>query len=239
MAYAQKYLERAIELIQTIESVEMEKIQKVAAVAAQSIMDGGILHLFGSGHSAIPTQEVYIRAGSLSNTRPISLERFLDSFERIEGVGKALMRGFDGKKGEVLIVFSNSGVNPLPIEVAQIGKQLGLFTVCVCSFEHTAKAEPRLADHTRLCDVVDIAIDSHTPYGDAGLEMPGLPMHIGPLSTIAGVSIVNAIVAETVEQLVAAGVTPPVRISRNTPGGDAHNLQFQEKYADRIPELKL
>jgi len=239
MTYAQKYLERATQLIQSIESDEMEKIQKVAKVTAQSIMDGGILHLFGSGHSAIPTQEVYIRAGSLSNTRPISLERFLDSFERIEGVGSALMRGFDGKKGEVLIVFSNSGVNPLPVEVAQIGKKLGLFTVCVCSFEHTEKAEPRTADHKRLRDVVNVAIDSHAPYGDAGLEMPGLPMHIGPLSTIAGVSIVNAIVAETIEQLVAAGVTPPVRISRNTPGGDAHNLQFQEKYAARIPELRL
>lgn len=239
MALAQKYFERAIELIHQIESNELEKIQEVAGITAKSIVNGGIVHLFGSGHSSIPTQEVYIRAGSLSNARPISLERFLDSFERIEGVGNALMRGFDGKAGEVLMVFSNSGVNPLPIEVALNGKKLGLFTVGISSFAHTQKAESRQKDGMKLRDVVDISIDSHVPYGDAGLEMTGLPMAIGPLSTIAGVSIVNAIMAETIEQLLALGVTPPVRISRNTPAGDAHNLQFQEKYADRIPELRL
>ena len=239
MAYARKYLERAVALIHQIESNELEKIQKVAAVTAKSIIEGGIVHLFGSGHSAIPTQEVYIRAGSLSNARPISLERFLDSFERIEGVGDALMRGFDGKTGEVLIIFSNSGVNPLPIEVALTGRRLGLFTVGVSSFDHTQKAESRQSDGRKLCDVVDISIDSHVPYGDAGLQIEGLDMPIGPLSTIAGVSIVNSIMAETIEQLLALGATPPVRISRNTPAGDAHNLQFQEKYADRIPELRL
>lgn len=239
MAYAQKYLERAVMLIHQIESSELEKIQKFAAVTAKSIIDGGIVHLFGSGHSTIPTQEVYIRAGSLSNARPISLERFLDSFERIEGVGNALMRGFDGKAGEVLIIFSNSGVNPLPIEVALTAKKLGLFTVGVSSFNHMQKAKSRQSDGKKLCDVVDISIDSHVPYGDAGLQIEGCEMPIGPLSTIAGVSIVNAIMAETIEQLLALGVTPPVRISRNTPAGDAHNLQFQEKYADRIPELRL
>jgi len=239
MAYAQKYMERAIQLIQEIESSELEKIQKVAAVTARSIINGGIVHLFGSGHSAIPTQEVFIRAGSLSNARPISLERFLDSFERIEGVGNALMRGFDGKAGEVLIVFSNSGVNPLPIEVALTGKKLGLFTVGVSSYTHTQKAKSRQSDGKRLCDVVDVSIDSHAPYGDAGLEIAGLSMPIGPMSTIAGVSIINSIMAETIEQVLTLGGTPPVRISRNTPVGDKHNLQFQEKYADRIPELRL
>jgi uncharacterized phosphosugar-binding protein len=64
-------------------------------------------------------------------------------------------------------------------------------------------------------------------------------MRIGPLSTLAGVTIVNAIIAETIEAIQTLGVMPPVRISRNTPGGDDHNLQYIQKYGDRIPELKL
>jgi uncharacterized phosphosugar-binding protein len=91
----------------------------------------------------------------------------------------------------------------------------------------------------RLMDVVDVAIDSHAPYGDAGLEIAGVPSKVCPLSSAAGITIVNAMVAETIEQIIALGGTPPVRISRNTPGGAEHNQQYRQRYGDRIPELKM
>ena len=238
MSLSNDYFHRIRDLINTIESEEVEAIQRAAKEIARSIINGGIVHLFGSGHSAIPTQEVYIRAGSLTNALPISLDRILDTFERIEGVGEALMRRFDGRPSEVLIVFSNSGVNPLPIEVAQIGKQLGLFTVGVSSVEHSRNSEPKHSSGKRLMDIVDLSIDSHVPYGDAGLALEGLPMKIGPLSTIAGVTIINAIMAQSIEEITTAGETPPVRISRNMPGGDENNRRYIEQYGDRIPELR-
>lgn len=238
MGLSNDYFDRVRQLIETIEANEAEAIHRAAREIARSIIDGGILHLFGSGHSAIPTQEVYIRAGSLTNALPISLDRILDTFERIEGVGEALMHRFTGKPGEVLIVFSNSGVNPLPIEVAQIGAARGLFTIGVSSVEHSLKSEPRHSSGKRLMELVDLSIDTHVPYGDAGLEVEGLPMKIGPLSTVAGVTIINAIIAQAIEEITKAGATPPVRISRNTPGGDEHNRRFIEQYGDRIPELR-
>jgi uncharacterized phosphosugar-binding protein len=94
-------------------------------------------------------------------------------------------------------------VNPLPIEVALAGKQKDLLTVGVTSFEHSLRSQPKLPNGNRLLDVVDIAIDTHVPYGDAGLEVANLPMKIGPLSTLAGVTIVNAIIAETIEAILA------------------------------------
>jgi uncharacterized phosphosugar-binding protein len=239
LTYAHAYFERAHRLMDEIEAAETSKIEQAATKVAQSVMAGGILHLFGSGHSALPTHEVYIRAGSLTNARPVSLERILDTFERVEGNGLALMKGFDGKPGEVLIVFSNSGVNPLPIEILLEGKRRGLFTVAVSSYDHSLRSEPKHSSGKRLMDLADLSIDSHVPYGDAGLEMPELKMKIGPMSTIAGVSIVNAIIAETIEKIVTAGGEPPVRISRNTPGGDQHNEKFRLLYNSRIPELNL
>jgi len=239
MTAAQSYFASAHQLFEEIAAQELEKIRQVAQAAARSVMAGGILHLFGSGHSAIPTQEVYIRAGGLTNTRPVSLERVLDVFERIEGVGAALMKNFDGRPGEVLIVFSNSGVNPLPIEVVLEGKRRGLFTAAVTSFEHSLRVDPKHSSAQRLMDVAEVAIDSHVPYGDAGLEIAGVPGKVGPLSTLAGVVIVNAIMAETIEQIVAQGGSPPVRISRNIPGGVEHNQPYIDRYGDRIPELKL
>jgi uncharacterized phosphosugar-binding protein len=239
MSAGNLYIETAKSLLQVIEDEEMGKIRQVAQAAARSMVAGGILHLFGSGHSSIPTQELFIRAGSLTNARPVSLERNLDVFERIEGVGLALMRNFDGRPGEVLVVISNSGVNPLPIEVALEGKRRGLVTAAIVSFDHSRKVEPKHSSGKRLIDVVDIAIDSHAPYGDAGLEIAGVPSKVCPLSNVAGVTIVHALVAETIEQIVALGGTPPVRISRNTPGGMEHNQKYIKLYGERIPELKL
>ncbi len=239
MSAAQNYIDTAGRLLQEIALHEMTKITQVAQVAARSIMEGGIIHIFGSGHSAIPAQELYIRAGSLTNVRPVSLERILDLFEGIEGVGSTLMRHFDGRPGEVLVVISNSGVNPLPIEVALAGKKHGLFTVAITSFDHTRQVESKHSSGMHLKDIVDVAIDSHAPYGDAGLEIEGVPSKVCALSNVAGVTIVHAITAETIEQIVALGGIPPVRISRNTPGGAEHNQQYIERYGDRIPELKL
>jgi uncharacterized phosphosugar-binding protein len=188
----------------------------------------------------MPTQEVFIRAGSLTNARPVSLDRNLDSFERIEGIGEALMRGFAGRSGEVLFVFSNSGVNPLPIEVALDGKRRGLFTIGVTSMEHSQRSTPKHSSGKRLHEVVDLAIDTHVPYGDVGLEVEGLPMRIGPLSTIAGVAIINAVMAETIEAVMAAGEAPPVRISRNTPDGMEKIIQSsgnQVRIVTLAPEM--
>lgn len=238
MSLAEGYFERAHQLLRDIEASEKEKIHLAADELARSIKYGGILHLFGSGHSAIPTQEVYIRAGSITNALPLSLDRILDTFERIEGTGAALMGRFTGQKGEVLIVLSNSGVNPLPVEVAMIGKERGLFTIGISSYEHSQNVAPKHSSGKRLMQVVDLSIDSHVPYGDAGLSVEVLPVKIGPLSTLAGVSIVNAIIAQTIENLVNMGETPPVRVSRNLPGGDENNRRYIERYGDRIPELR-
>lgn len=239
MSAGKRYFELVGVLLEKIAADEMEKICRVAKASATSIINGGILHLFGVGHSAIPAHELFIRAGSLTNARPISLEPILDLFEQIEGVGSTLMRNFDGQPGEVLVVVSNSGVNPVPIEVALEGRKHRLFTVAITSFSHSRQVEPKHSSGMRLMDVVDVAIDSHAPYGDAGLDITGVPGKVCPLSSVAGITIVNAIAAETIEQIIALGGTPPVRISRNTPGGAEHNQQFRQRYGDRIPELKL
>ena len=239
MSAGKRYFDLVRGLLDEIAANEMEKISQVALVAARSIIDGGILHLFGVGHSSIPAHELFIRAGSLTNARPVSLEPILDLFERIEGVGSTLMRNFDGRPGEVLVVISNSGINPVPVEVALEGKKHGLFTVAITSFAHSRQVEPKHSSGKRLMDVVDVAIDSHAPYGDAGLEIEGVPSKVCPLSSAAGITIVNAMVAETIEQIISLGGTPPVRISRNTPGGAEHNQQYRQRYGDRIPELKM
>ena len=204
---------------------------------ADCIIHGGIPHIFGSGHSSIPAKEVFIRAGTLSCLRAIAVNEDLDQYERIEGVASAVLSRYDLQSGDLLIVISNSGINPLPIEVALIGKEKGLDVVALSSLSHSLAQKSRHSSQRRLAEIADITIDTHVPEGDASMHIPSLPMKIGPLSTLAGVAIMNTIVVETIIKILEKGEEPPVRISRNMPGGDEHNARFKQKYGNRIPEL--
>lgn len=234
-----QYYEHLVSLLLTLFEEEKPKIQMVGRHIAESTLKGGIIHTFGVGHSALPMEEVFIRAGTFCNIRPLTLDGFrLDLFENIPKVGETLMRGFDGQPGEVMIVFSNSGVNPLPIEVALESKKRGLYTVAVTSFAHSRAVLPKHESGMRLLEIADCAIDTHVPYRDAALTLSDYPYKMCPLSTIANITIIHAILAEAAEQIRLAGAHPPIRVSRNTPEGPEHNRQFVLKYGDRIPELR-
>ena len=237
MTSARDYLKEARQLLTVIEEEETETIQVVADRMSDSMIDGGIAHVFGSGHSAIGAKEVFIRAGTLSSIRAIGLEHELDKFERLEGVAETILGDYELLPGEVLIVISNSGINPLPVEMAMAGNSRELHTVAVTSLKHSRTAPSRHSSGKKLFEVADIVLDTHVPSGDAALEVPDLPVPIGPLSTLAVVSIMDAIVVETITDMLDKGHTPPVRMSRNLPGGDEHNQRFREQYGDRIPEL--
>ena len=57
---------------------------------------------------------------------------------------------------------------------------------------------------------------------------------MGPTSTAVGASLINTIVIEAVERLIARGIVPPVFMSANLDGGDEHNRKIFEEYKDNI-----
>ena len=76
------------------------------------------------------------------------------------------------------------------------------------------------------------------PPGDALLpDVDGLPP-VGPGSTLASVALVNAVFVHAAVTMRRLGHEPPVRVSRNVPGGDEVNDRLAERYGDRIPELR-
>ena len=46
--------------------------------------------------------------------------------------------------------------------------------------------------------------------------------------------LAQQIVVEVVARLLAAGITPPVYLSDNVPGGKEHNAEIEARYAGRI-----
>lgn len=51
---------------------------------------------------------------------------------------------------------------------------------------------------------------------------------MGPVSTIAGSFLVHTLSALSIEKIMEKGLTPPVFLSSNAPGGLAHNRKLLE-----------
>ena len=239
MTHMQEYLNIVQKMYAEIEKYEGDHIHKAAELLSQSIMTGNIAHIFGTGHSEMVCKEVFSRAGSLSCFRVIGTHYELEKFERLEGMASIIMADYEIRKGEIVCVISSSGINALPIEIASIAKEKEAFVIAFTSLSHSKLVNPRHSSGKKLYEIADLVIDSHVPAGDAVIELTGLDMMVGPVSSLANILIINSIVVETTARILENGQMPPIRISRNLPAGDKHNERFKRLYSQRIPELKL
>lgn len=236
----ERYLDRLGELLDELRA-QGKAIERAAELLAESIAAGGIVHVFGSGHSHMMAEEVFYRAGGLFAFNAM-LDINLTSFgtlkagmvERAEGYAPVVLDSFDVRPGEVVIVVSNSGINPVPIELAIEAGRRGAKTIAVTSAERYASAASRHSSGKKLADVVDLTIDSRVPVGDAVLTFDGMSAPVAAASTALGAALMNALVAQTVEAMLAAGQQPPAIVSMNVPGGDQRNVELAERYGPRL-----
>lgn len=234
---ASLYFDKMTALFAEIRAGELDTVQLLGGKIGRSVADGNIVHLFGSGHSHMAANEAFVRAGTLTAVRAIWPRQETDKLERVEGLGDAVLKFGDVRPGEFLFVISNSGINPLPIDVALAARRRGAVTVAVGSKAHSFSVASRHSSGKRLFEMCDYALDTHVPAGDALLSEPPFPHAYGPASTAASVLLIQAVLAEAVHWMLANGFDPPVRVSRNMPGGDERNDRLGELYRHRIPEL--
>ena len=88
-----------------------------------------------------------------------------------------------------------------------------------------------------LHDLVDIAIDTKVPVGDAVVTVPGAGEPVAAVSTFANAFALNCLVIRTIEELTRRGIEPPIWRSGNAPGGDAANARFLDRFRHRVPGL--
>lgn len=82
--------------------------------------------------------------------------------------------------------------------------------------------------------MADVLIDNHVPAGDAMIGLPGAAVAVGPASTVAGATILQAVLVEAVCRLAARGMIPPVYVSSKLPGADEHNAALVRRYQGRV-----
>ncbi|PKF86132.1 hypothetical protein CW306_24185 [Bacillus sp. BA3] len=237
------YFEEVQALLTIVEEQEKQSIKESVEHIAKAVMSDGIIHLFGSGHSHILTEEVFYRAGGLAAIRPIFVEDLMlfkgasrsSQLERQNDLSEKFMHDEDIRPGDVCIVISSSGVNPVPIDVATIAKEKGAFVIGLTSPEYAKSCPSRHKQKHYLHDVVDLVIDNHISKGDTLLKSNNIPFGSG--STVIGAVLLNMIFTQVIQTIIESGETPPVFLSSNIEGADEHNQKIIAKYKTRIPQL--
>jgi uncharacterized phosphosugar-binding protein len=240
-----RYLAAARDLLERLDG-QQDAVGRAATLCADAIAADGLVHLFGTGHSRIPVEEMFPRYGSYPGFHPIvelsmtfhtqvvgaNGQRQAMFIERVEGLAETILANFELGPPDVMIVFSASGLTAVPIEIALGARSRGLPVVAVTSVAQSLAAEPTHSTGTRLFDHADVVLDLCTPPGDALVELEGVATPVGPGSTIAAVALVNELKVRTAELLVARGALPPVLSSAAVVGpGESHRL-FEAAYAE-------
>ena len=84
---AETYFEKVAELLEKIRTTQMENIQAAARAFATSILAGRAVHVFGSGHSVLPVQDIFPRYGAYVGFHPIMDPRLM--WSNVVGPGGA------------------------------------------------------------------------------------------------------------------------------------------------------
>ena len=238
METAARYFAHAQTKIQEVLDHELPNIQKAADLVTESCKRGGRFYVFGSGHSHMIAEELYLRAGGLALVHGIlpselmlhGLTNKSTYLERLEGYAQALVELHRVDEKDTIMVISNSGRNAVPVDMCLAAKAKGAKVIAMTSMKHSADCTSRHSSGKKMYEIADVTIDNCAEKGDASFTVEGLDIPIGPTSTITGVVIAEALACQVIDNLVKAGIEPPVLRSANVDGGDAANKWIYEKY---------
>lgn len=248
---ALRWLAAARVVLDRLEATQQEPIEQAAELFATTIAADGLVHVFGSGHSRMNTEEMFPRIGSFPGFHPIAELAISNHvgvvgpnglrqamfLEKVDGFGRIILQQIKCHPGDAFLIFSSTGINGVVIEVALYAKKMGMPVVAVTSLDHGDATASRHPGGRKLMEIADIVIDNASPAGDAVVEVEGLPFRVGPISSIGAISVVNMLKTRTAELLTERGAPPVVLTSPHFVGSDAGERQLElvyEEYFRRV-----
>jgi len=203
-------------------------LEQAAELCADTLARGGVLHLFDSGHMV--SQELVNRAGGLvalsaltfnlnvvnpvKSRAPVTPAATLN-FGYIEHVFETGQL----RQGDLLFVGSVSGKTANVVELARQARAHGLTVIALTALAYSARLASEHPSGQHLYEAADLALDNGAPYGDAMLIVDGLDYPVCPASGLGAAAVLWAVVAGTLERLLARGLKPTVFPSVNRPDG--------------------
>lgn len=240
MPLAQAFVEAILSMVQRIGATQREAIDAAGHIVANVVAGGGLVHVFGSGHSALLARDVVQRAGGLVPINQIE-DYAAGTAERLSGYAACILepyeRQYGWRAGEALILISNSGINPVPVEMAMLARARGLSVIGLTNLEQSRASTSRHPSGQRLFELCDVVLDNCGVPGDAMVAVADTGVRAGPGSTVAGSLLLQMVMLDAMEKLLARGVQPPVLKSQNLEGSDEWNRTLYEKYRGRLRHL--
>ncbi|HEY8847331.1 MAG TPA: sugar isomerase domain-containing protein [Candidatus Limnocylindrales bacterium] len=236
----------AAALLNRVAESQADAIETASQWSAEAIAADGLVHLFGTGHSRIPVEEMFPRYGSYPGFNPIvelsmtfhtqvvgaNGQRQAMFIERTPGLADVILSNFNFGPKDVMVVFSAGGTTAVPVEMARGARRRGIRVIAVTSVEQSMSSAVDPAVGSRLLDEVDLVIDLCTPHADAMISIAGLDTPVGPGSTIAAVAIVNSIKVRTAQLLTEQGAMPPVLSRASVVGAERSRELFDDAYRE-------
>jgi len=227
-----EWLANARGIMQKIEETQLENIKAAATAMADSIEKNHWVHTFGCGHATIPVEEMYPRIGGFVGFHPMvelpmtfftgitgqmGIHQFL-FLERAEGYGDAIMKSYHFEKEDCMWIFSHTGINNVNIDVALKAKALGMKVIVYGSAAEAKGKTTRHPSGKTIFEIADIVVDSCVPVVDASVVLKNHQDKIGPVSTLAFVTLVWMTITTCAEILADRGVKLYIHPSHNVPG---------------------
>src|SRR5262249_9834409 len=219
---AERFYHEALARLPQLLDSQREALDRAASLCTEAIASGGLVHLFGCGHSRMLCEEMTPRQGcfvgwhtivelALTYHNPIvgpnGLRQSLH-LEKTLGYAEQILRNFAFGPHDVLIVISTSGIREVIIEMAEGARQRGLAVIGVVSRAHCEQARPAHPSGKKLIDVADVVLDNGAPVGDSLLALEGCRNKTGPFSTLGGAMLMNLLRCEVAQRLVDRGIEP-------------------------------
>jgi uncharacterized phosphosugar-binding protein len=239
------YRDRIVALFDDILETQSASLDAARDAVVAALAADRLIHVGGSGHSHLLAEEVFYRAGGIAAAQALLDPDLMlhkgahrsTLIEREEGRAAKVLSNYTIRPGDVVFIASNSGRNAYPIELALLARELGATTIALTSLSHARQVSSRHKSGKLLFEVADLVIDNRGEYGDAALAIPARNVRMGPTSTLAGVFILNTILAEAVAALAAKGIEPDVYQSANVQGLEGDPEAMVRRWQPRVRGL--
>jgi len=240
------WIREAIGLLGRLAETQADALEEASQWCADAIAADGLVHLFGTGHSRMPVEEMFPRYGSYPGFNPIAElsmtfhtqvvgangQRQAMYIERMPGLAEVILDNFRFGPSDVLMVFSAGGTTAVPVEIARGARRRGLRVIAVTSVAQSLSSDIDPIVGNRLLDEADLVIDLCTPPADALIAIDGLDTPVGPGSTVTAIAIVNSIKVRTAELLTERGAMPPVITRASVVGAERSRDLFDAAYRE-------
>jgi uncharacterized phosphosugar-binding protein len=251
VAPALTWLTAANGILERLAETQADAIETASQWCADSIAADGLVHLFGTGHSRIPVEEMFPRYGSYPGFNPMvelsmtfhtqvvgaNGQRQAMFIERTPGLAEVILSNYSFGPHDLMVVFSAGGLSAVPVEMARGARARGLRVIAVTSVAQSMSDEPNPEVGSRLLDEADLVIDLCTPHADALIRIDGLETPVGPGSSLAAIAVVNSIKVRTAELLVERGVSPSVITRASVVGAERSRTLFDDAYQEHARRI--